>query len=221
MTHLPCLYCGEPPPRQCFCGYSLIGNSSGLCPECGYAIERKGPASKPTLKQFRDLRRSDFEEHPVWIGCHTADYGQTWYDQTNEETFRPWSGSLPVDPVEGTLLVLAEFQLNDGSSAIGLAIPSVRSQPSHLGNTQPHILPMDGAPVAFWFGNIEPPAQEIDSAYMRLEKRAEQVFPARFKTKPGLTTEKCAGTVDGFYWERDVEPGVGLKHKGRALAMRR
>ena len=29
--------------------------------------------SKPELKQFGDLSPGDFDRHPVWIGCHTAD----------------------------------------------------------------------------------------------------------------------------------------------------
>jgi hypothetical protein len=30
----------------------------------------------PDLKQFGELEAEDFEHHPVWIGCHTADYGK-------------------------------------------------------------------------------------------------------------------------------------------------
>ncbi len=39
------------------------------------------------LKQFGELEPEDFERHPVWIGCHTADYGKPWYNDSDEETF--------------------------------------------------------------------------------------------------------------------------------------
>lgn len=47
---------------------------------------------KPELKQFGDLTHEDFDRHPVWIGCHVADYDELWYEDTDEETFRPWTG---------------------------------------------------------------------------------------------------------------------------------
>ena len=42
---------------------------------------------KPGLKQFGELVPADFERHPVWIGCHVADYEEPWYEETDEETF--------------------------------------------------------------------------------------------------------------------------------------
>src|SRR5882724_7003113 len=47
------------------------------------------------LKQFAELEPEDFGRHPVWIGCHTADYGKRWYNDTDEETFpcdSEWDG---------------------------------------------------------------------------------------------------------------------------------
>jgi hypothetical protein len=66
----------------------------------------KGVAkAKPELKQFGDLTPADFERHPVWIACHWEDEGEPWYDETDEATFRPWTGALPAAPSEGMFLV--------------------------------------------------------------------------------------------------------------------
>jgi hypothetical protein len=47
-------------------------------------IAYDGP--KPALKQFGDLALEDFELHPVWVQCHTFDYNEPWYGETDEET---------------------------------------------------------------------------------------------------------------------------------------
>ena len=60
---------------------------------------------KPELKQFGDLTPADFDRHPVWVGCHTVDYDEAWYEDTDEETFRPWAGILPVTESQDMLLV--------------------------------------------------------------------------------------------------------------------
>ena len=57
--------------------------------------------SPPTLKQFGDLSPLDFDASPVWVQCHIIDYDEPWYDDTDEETFRPWDRALPVDPDNG------------------------------------------------------------------------------------------------------------------------
>src|ERR1035438_5255113 len=78
---------------------------------------------RPELRQFGDLTREDFDRHAVWIGCHTTDYDETWHEDTDEETFRPWTGKLPADPTEGMLLVKATFELPDGSRHPGFVTP--------------------------------------------------------------------------------------------------
>ena len=80
--------------------------------------------ARPELKQFGDLSQGDFERYPVWIGCHTADYGESWYEDTDEETFRPWSGALPTSPSEGMLLVRAVIELRDGIRHPGFVTPA-------------------------------------------------------------------------------------------------
>ena len=61
--------------------------------------------NRPMLGQFADLTATDFETSPVWIACSSVDDDEPWYDDTDEETFRPRLGPLPADPSEGMLLV--------------------------------------------------------------------------------------------------------------------
>lgn len=63
---------------------------------------------KPILKQFGDLTPADFADHAVWVSVHTLDYDEPWYDDNDEETFRPWTGKLPVAPQDGMFLVRAK-----------------------------------------------------------------------------------------------------------------
>jgi hypothetical protein len=44
----------------------------------------------PELVQFGALTAKHFARRPVWLGVHTVDYGEPWYDGTDEETFRPF-----------------------------------------------------------------------------------------------------------------------------------
>jgi hypothetical protein len=71
--------------------------------------------ARPELREFGELEPEDFERHPVWMHCHTADYNEPWYADTGEEKFRPWTGDLPAAAPYVTLLVRAEFTLRDGS----------------------------------------------------------------------------------------------------------
>jgi hypothetical protein len=77
--------------------------------------------TRPELKQYGDLRLEDFLRHPVWVACHTVDYDEEWHDDTDEETFRPWTGALPVGADE-MYLVLSSFTLRDGT-VMSVALP--------------------------------------------------------------------------------------------------
>jgi hypothetical protein len=107
--------------------------------------------ARPELKQFGEFEAEDFERHPLWVGCHTADYGKPWYEDTDEETFRPYTGKLPADPTKGMLLVQAVVELRDGSRYPGFLTPAAEGwdkrpdgrpmfEPNHiLGAQQPQI----------------------------------------------------------------------------------
>jgi hypothetical protein len=156
---------------------------------------------RPQLVQFGDLTPTHFATHPVWIQCHVVDYDQPWHDETDEETFRPWTGSLPVDPEEGMLLVAAELTLADGTTLEGFvtpALPDASDEPELLGTVQPQLFLPSGRRESFWDGMFPRSADARARLYAGLARAAEGVFPIRFAAKPGLTTGLAVGTIAGF-----------------------
>mgnify|MGYP001270247721 CR=1 FL=1 len=67
--------------------------------------------ARPELVQFGALTGDHLARHPVWIGVHGVDGDEPWYDETDEETFRPYGSALPAEPGAGMLLVRAEMTL--------------------------------------------------------------------------------------------------------------
>lgn len=160
----------------------------------------------PELVQFGDLTPAHFERHPVWISCHIADYDEPWYDQTDEETFRPWTEALPVDASYGMLLAKAEFLLADGTRLEGFMTPAVPGDPVELlGLMQPNVFLPTGTLGAFWEGGVTRDASEHAAFYRALGKTAAQVFPIRFSASEKLVTGITKGTLDGFYSIPDGE----------------
>jgi hypothetical protein len=152
--------------------------------------------AEPELKQFGSLTSEDFERYPVWIGCHTVDYDEPWYDDTDEETFRPWVGDLPADASQGMFLVRATIELQDGSRHSGFVTPD--SSAGGLGMQQPHIFVGDRA-FGFWGGIVGVPAEERQALYFALGRTPDAVFPLRFTVDPVLTTGEASGEAHGFY----------------------
>jgi hypothetical protein len=159
----------------------------------------RGPT--PRLKQFGDLTPGDFGVHPVWIQCHTADYDEPWYDQTDEETFRPWTGVLPAGPEEGMLLVRAKLTLADGRSFDGFCAPQHEDEPLHLGTIQPQLFLPSAERCDFWDGMFKRTDEDRLRVYQGLgESNPAKVFPIRFAADPGLATGHVAGSIPGFCW---------------------
>jgi hypothetical protein len=152
--------------------------------------------SIPELKQFGELCPADFERHPIWIGCHTADYGKPWYDDTNEETFRAYRGALPADPSMGILLVRATFHLRDGTPLSGFVTPA--SVDGALGTQQPHIFLGEDL-FGFWGGMARITTEDQQALYFALEKSPDAIFPIQFGADPGLATGFASGQLEGFY----------------------
>jgi hypothetical protein len=101
----------------------------------------------PELKQFGELLPADFERHPVWVACHTADGGEPRYKDTDEETFRPWTAGFPATASQDILLVHATFELPDGSRYPGFVTPALKE--GDLGTMQPQMF-VDGLRFSFW-----------------------------------------------------------------------
>jgi len=151
---------------------------------------------KPELKQFGDLVPSDFDRHPVWIGCHTADTEEPWYDETDEETFRPWSGPLPARPSDGMFLVTATINLADGTALPGFVTPAFDE--GDLGTQQPQVF-VRGRRFGFWGGTSGVPLAKRQAFYEVLGKPLAAIFPLRFGVAPGLAAGAVTGQVAGFY----------------------
>ena len=151
---------------------------------------------KPELKQFGDLSPADFDRHPVWIACHTEDQGEPWFNETDEETFRPWTAALPVGPSDGMLLVRATFELHDGSVHRGFVTPAFKE--GDVGALQPQIF-AGNERFGFWGGMYGVRVERKTAFYAAIGKDPEAIFPLRFAADPGLSTGVVSGRVDGFY----------------------
>ena len=151
---------------------------------------------RPELKQFGDLGPADLARHPVWIACHTADYDEPWYDETDEETFRPREGPLPADPSEGMLLVRATATLNDGTQLPGLLTPGFEGD--DLGILQPQVF-VGGRMFGFWGGMFAAAAEMRQAFYKAIGKAPEAVFPIDIAADPAECGGVARARVEGFY----------------------
>jgi hypothetical protein len=160
-------------------------------------------AERPQLVQFGELTVAHFQRHPVWIQCHGADDAEPWYDDTDEETFRPCDEPLPVGPDLGMLLVWATGTLADGTVLPAFLTPIfVDGHPgtSHpMGGMQPQLFGPSGAREAFWVGMMEPSRADLDAFYRRAGRQPEEIFPIRFAADAGLARGGVSGLVEGFY----------------------
>ena len=152
--------------------------------------------AKPEMKQFGDLTREDFNRYPVWIACHSVDYEEPWYDDTDEETFRPWDGPLPADASQAILLVRATIELRDGSRHWGFITPAV--SPGDLGTQQPHIWVGDRC-FGIWGGMVGVPVEERQAFYAAIGRVPDAIFPLRYAIDPKLAIGESSGQAYGFY----------------------
>jgi hypothetical protein len=160
---------------------------------------------RPELIQMSDLRPEHFNTFPVWMSCDSFDYDEEWFDDTDEETFRPWNGELPVNPADGMFLVRATITLQDGSELPGFITPQTEIELMDLGIIQPQVFLPDGTMFGFWFGMLGCKKPVRDGFYRALRKSAAQVFPARFVIDSQLSLGRSSGEIDGFYASRDLK----------------
>jgi hypothetical protein len=168
----------------------------------------------PEMKQECDLSSADFVRHPVWVGVHNYDPDEPWYEQSDEETFRPWNGPLPFSEARGFVLVAATFELADGSVWPGYCrsvrddwdLPFEASWSSmHGGNQlsvlllQSPIIFIDGRSFDFQLRIPELRKSAIRSFYTAIGKQPGDVFPIRFAAGSGLAEGIVLGRLDGFY----------------------
>ncbi len=157
-------------------------------------------ARKPTLKQFGDLTPDDFAAHPVWASVHSLDSDQPWYDDGDEETFRPWTGKLPVTPEGGMFLVRAKMTLADGRLLDGFVTPQIKSEPADLGMIQPQVFLPSGTRSGFWDGMFKADAKDRSLFYKELGKDPKAIFPITFTAEKHFAKGHVAGSIPGFCW---------------------
>jgi hypothetical protein len=132
-----------------------------------------------------------------------VDYDEPWYDDTDEETFRPWLEAVPVDPAFAIFLVAATFTFADGSTHPGFVTPA--TDPHDMGTLQPSVFVGDGW-YGFWGGMPGVPRETRAAFYQAVGEAPERVFPAAFSGAGGFATGVVKGTVEGFY--RHAENGI-------------
>ena len=156
---------------------------------------------KPILKQFEDLTPKDFVDYPIWVQCHIIDYEEKWYDETDEETFRPWVGNISVSPAYAMFLVKANLITSDGDIFTGFLTPCLKSNYKHenyLGFIQPQIFTKTGERFGFWTGMFPKEKSNIDQFYKLMGKSTDQIFPIIFKAETGLSSGVTSGKINGF-----------------------
>jgi hypothetical protein len=160
---------------------------------------------EPLLKQFGELTKQDFDVNPIWVQCHIIDYNEPWYDDTDEETFRPWTKGTPVQPSNAMFLVKSEFTLADGTKHEGFITPQQPEQKNNepyldLSILQPYIFVEDGNKVGFWLGCMPPNVIETvkKDNYSLIGKSPEDIFPIVFKIQNGLATGIVDGNIPGL-----------------------
>ena len=164
--------------------------------------------SQPELVHFADLTPDHFARHPIWVQVQTLDYDQPWYEDANEETFRPWTGSVPVNPGEAMFLIRARFTLADGSVLPGFLTPRDTGSDFDLGTVQPQIFAPSGHRHAFWDGMF-PRSDQVRAVFYRdIGREAHAVFPIQFEPEPSLTRGTQRGRIEGFYSQPNLEGPV-------------
>jgi hypothetical protein len=167
----------------------------------------------PLLVQYLDLTREHFARHPVWISAHVADDQEPWYGDTDEETFRPWGGTLPLEAEsDGLFLVRATFTLADGTVLPGFLTPEPAQPTGFLarllrprakltgaaGLLQAEVFLPSGRTEQFYDGLIERPISARAALFAELGKSAGAVFPVRVDADPGLTRARATAVFTEF-----------------------
>lgn len=179
------------------------------------------------MKQECDLTPADFQRHPVWIGVHNFDCDEPWYEQADEETYRPWTGSLPFADNRGIALVAATFNLADGSVYPGYCtavrenwdVPASayttldgtkvipQSWSEMHGGAKLSILALQNPtlfvgnrPVAFHLCIPERRRKAVQDFYATIQKNPSEVFPISFAADPELAVGIVSGRLDGLFY---------------------
>lgn len=125
------------------------------------------------------------------MSVHGLDDGEDWYEEADEETVRPWQGSMPVDPDDGNFLIAAVFRLASGETANGFYTPS-STEHDDLSWTQPRMFTPRDQQMLFWLGMFLEPDPK------KLEQFRQPVFPISFEAVEGLCLNQSKRQITGF-----------------------
>src|SRR5262249_6827956 len=151
-----------------------------------WADEEHGMSRRLDLIQFGSLGSEHFKAFPVWVSCHSVDFDEEWFDETDEETFRPWTGSLPVKSGRWNV----PCSLGNGTSGwqhtVGVrhASGSGRGVEPRCGTATRLAPGRDN--VRLWFGFRACDETARAGFYAALRTQPAQVFPARFAAEDHL-----------------------------------
>lgn len=144
-------------------------------------------------KQIYELTLDDFNQFSVWESA----LDEEDVEGQDEATMRPFEPGPPVDPGAGSFAVRTEFTLADGTKMEGLLTVSGVGD-KDLGTMQPAII-TPGGQVDFWCGMFEPNREMMDKSYVKLGKKAKEVFPIHFKSTVEIDGGPYEGVIEGFY----------------------
>jgi hypothetical protein len=164
-----------------------------------------GLTQTPLLKQVYDLTPDDFARYPVWVQCHLVDYDESWYEETDEATFRPWTSTEPFDPQEAIILIRATMTLANGSTLNGFLTPQSTEEPLNLGRMQPVAFSVSGEQLTFWDGAFKRSEEERVRFYAALGVGPREVFPIFFSADPVLSIGRVAGTIPGLCYLKEFK----------------
>jgi len=155
-------------------------------------------------KHVYDLTPPDLAAHPVWEFC----LDEEWVVGQDETTVRNRDDVQAVGGrPEGDFVVSAEFRLRDGSVLGGYVVTREEDDPSAR---QPVIVTERGQ-VGFWRGALPLTPAELAEAYDLLGRRAEEVFPVRYRSRVWVGTDFLKGTIRGFCYLDKAEGMVEVR----------
>src|SRR5579863_2839075 len=170
----------------------------------------------PLMKDQALLTQIDFDRFPVWVRVQDYDRDEPWCEEATEQTYRPWTGPLPLEPTSQFCLVVlaASFRLSNGESLPGYFQPATEEWDRPLpprkmkdgtfakplqwsarrGGTPLSILAIHSPAVfindqAYDFHLRRDPERRKKSVlefYTAIGKRPEEVFPVEFSADTGL-----------------------------------
>ena len=145
------------------------------------------------MKRLADLTVEDLTSAPVWRyeGGDGADavvvaQARDGLSQMDDEIF----------------LAATDFVLPDSSQHLGLCFPVDNAGLDYL---QPAIVTPSGH-VQFWFDGVVP-VEVLSAQWAFLGKRAEEIFPVRFRCRIPVDGHEVAGVIPGIETSADLFPG--------------